>query len=243
MRYLTLAIVSLGLAAPASAQYANEVARRQALEEYRMGVERMDAGAYEQAAAAFLRSIKHDKNLPIAYYALGQAYMARQRYDDAVVAFVHAIDSLSAANLYEQDRQPDVTQTNTSDTQREMRESRNRTSGDGGRDAGGTFRSGPVVSGADRIRNTARQDGRSFEAEICLALGSALFRSGKLPEAEGEWRRAVELRSDFGEVWNNLAALYAQTGFKKPAEESVEAAEKAGYKVAPELKKQISEMK
>jgi tetratricopeptide (TPR) repeat protein len=82
----------------------------------------MEAGAYEQAAAAFLRSISRDKNLPIAYYGLGQAYMARERYDDAVVAFVHAIDSLPPANLSLREHNPAVWQHTTSETQRERRE-------------------------------------------------------------------------------------------------------------------------
>jgi Tfp pilus assembly protein PilF len=58
----------------ASAQYANDVDRRLAIEQYHLGLDKMKAGAFEQAAAAFLRAIRHDRNQPLAYYALGQAY-------------------------------------------------------------------------------------------------------------------------------------------------------------------------
>jgi tetratricopeptide (TPR) repeat protein len=209
--------------------------RREALAEYRLGVQRLEAGAYDQAAAAFLRAIIHNRNLPIAYYGLGQAYAARQRYDDAIVAYVYAIDSLSAANLYEEDRQPSLQQHRSDLTIREVRAAAAPL-------VAGTDPQSGIASAADRVTRAARLQGRSFEADIALALGNALFHAGRLSEAEGEWRRAVELRPDLGEAWNNLAALYLQTGFKAPAEEAVSAAERAGYRVSPELQEDILRM-
>jgi tetratricopeptide (TPR) repeat protein len=104
-------------------------------------------------------------------------------------------------------------------------------------------RTASIVSLSDRMRNTALQDGRSFEADFAQAIGTAFFRLGKLAEAESEWRYAVSLRPELGEAWNNLAALYAQTGHKAPALEAVRAAKKAGYAVDPGLEKSITAMK
>src|SRR5207244_13215325 len=79
-------------------------------------------------------------------------------------------------------------------------------------------------------------------AEISLALGSAYFRAGDLPSAEREWKAAVNVNGRLGEAHNNLAALYAMTGRKQQAEESVKQAEKSGYQVNPRLKSDIRAM-
>jgi len=79
-------------------------------------------------------------------------------------------------------------------------------------------------------------------AELSLALGSAYFRNGDLVSAEREWKAAVAVNSKLGEAHNNLAALYAITGRKQEAQESVKQAEKAGYQVNPRLKSDIQAM-
>ena len=48
---------------------------------------------------------------------------------------------------------------------------------------------------------------------------------------------AVEPKS--GATLNNLAVLYLQTGRYKEADDAVKAAEKAGFKVHPQLKQDI----
>jgi len=79
-------------------------------------------------------------------------------------------------------------------------------------------------------------------AEVSLALGSAYFRSGDLPSAEREWKAAVNVNSRLGEAHNNLAALYAMTGRKGDAQESVKQAEKSGFQVNPQLKSDIQKL-
>lgn len=232
------ALLLLIVAAPASAQYANDVDRRLAIEEYHFGLQKMDAGAYEQAAAAFLRAIRHDRNLPIAYYALGQAHAARQRWDYAIEAYAGGIEALHSLDLY------NVLQRGNNDNRidvalREQAMLNNRSADP----LGMSVRSGSIVSLSDRLRDTAHQQGRSFEAEFSLAAGNAFFHAGRFAEAENEWRYAVSLRPELGEAWNNLAALYVQHALKGPAEESLNAAKKAGFKVDPNLEKQIREMK
>jgi len=78
---------------------------------------------------------------------------------------------------------------------------------------------------------------------VSLALGSAYFRSGRLAEAEKEYKVAIEADSKMGEAHNNLAALYLQTGRLDDAEKAVKAAEKAGFKVNPMLKADIAAAK
>jgi tetratricopeptide (TPR) repeat protein len=234
---ILLLVLVLIAAAPASAQYANDVNRRVAVEEYHLGLEKMKAGAFDQAAAAFIRAIRHDKNQPLAYYALGQAHAARERWDLAIEAYAAGIEALRTAGLYVKEQTGNVD--NREDVvSRESRALNTRTP-----DASGTsMRSASIVSLEDRVERTALQQGRSFEAEFSLAAGTALYRAGRLAEAENEWRYAVSLNPESGDTWNNLAALYAETGHKAPALEALRAAHKAGYKVDPALEKKINAM-
>jgi Flp pilus assembly protein TadD len=92
-----------------------------------------------------------------------------------------------------------------------------------------------------RLERT-KQTAFETPAEVSLALGSAYFRSGDLPSAEREWKAAITVNSRLGEAHNNLAALYAMTGRKQQAQESVKQAERSGYQVNPRLKSDIQAM-
>jgi Flp pilus assembly protein TadD len=89
-----------------------------------------------------------------------------------------------------------------------------------------------------------RNFGETFPipAELSLALGSAYYRSGHPAEAEREWRAATDVNSKLGEAHNNLAALYATSDRKQEAEQAVRAAERAGFRVNPQLKADIRNM-
>ena len=76
-----------------------------------------------------------------------------------------------------------------------------------------------------------------------MAIGSAYFRLNDLPNAEREYRAAVEVNPAFGEAHNNLAVVYMVTGRLTEAENAVKAAEKAGFKVNPKLKEDIAAAK
>jgi tetratricopeptide (TPR) repeat protein len=238
MVILVLVLLFAAGVSSVSAQYANDLDRRLAVEQYHLGLDKMKAGAFDQAAAAFIRAIHHDKNQPLAYYALGQAYAARQRWDDAIQAYAAGISALRAAGRYAPEQFGNV-DNRTDVAFREARAAGNRSADP----ANMLGRSASALTLADRIRNTALQQGRSFEADFSLAAGTAFFHAGKLSEAENEWRYAVSLHPELGEAWNNLAALYAQTGHKAPALEALRAAQKAGHPVDPALVKSINEMK
>jgi Flp pilus assembly protein TadD len=60
--------------------------------------------------------------------------------------------------------------------------------------------------------------------------------------AEREWKAAVAVNPRLGEAHNNLAALYAMSKRKQEAEDAVRAAERAGYRVHPQLKDDIRRM-
>ena len=79
----------------------------------------------------------------------------------------------------------------------------------------------------------------SVPAFVYVALGSAYFRTGQMADAEREYKAAIAADPKSGEALNNLAVVYLQTGRYKEADEAVKSAEKAGYKVHPQLKQDI----
>ena len=79
-------------------------------------------------------------------------------------------------------------------------------------------------------------------AFVLLAIGSAHFRNGDRDSAEEQWRAAVETDPKLGEAHNNLAVVYLQKGQKGDAQNAVKLAEKAGFKVNPQLKADIQKL-
>ena len=239
-RILTILTVVL-LATPALAQFASDRDRRDALHHYRAGQDLMAAEQFEKAAQEFTRSIRKDRLLTEAHYGLGQANMALRRYTSAIHAFTacreafHDLHALEEHHRFEVERQ-------RVDEIRELR------------DAVRRIRAGQVKvapSMADRLerridelqrRRTTMNARFQSPAEVSLALGSAYFRSGNLERAEQEWKDAAAANSRLGEAHNNLAALYAMTGRKKDAETAIHAAERAGFRVHPRLKDDVSRM-
>ena len=78
-------------------------------------------------------------------------------------------------------------------------------------------------------------------AFVPLSIGSAYMHLGRFPEAEREYRQALAIDDRFGEAHNNLAVIYMLTGLFDHAQEEVAAAEKAGYVVDPNFKRELKD--
>lgn len=239
---LLLALSVLLLTTPARAQFASDQNRREALQHYRAGQEFLSSEQFEKAAESFRKAIDRDPLLALAHYGLGQSYMALRRYASAIVAFRgcrEAYEELAALALSDSvmaDRQRE-------DEIRELRDSIRLFQSSTVKTAS-PDRTQYIVKLEARLRELERMrqrdiDPRKPPAEVSLALGSAYFRNGDLPEAEREWKAAVTANDRLGEAHNNLAALYAITGRKKEAENAVRSAERAGFRVHPQLKEDI----
>jgi tetratricopeptide (TPR) repeat protein len=240
---ITLAFV-VSAASAAGAQVADELSRRQALERFRAGQELLTAERYEQAAAEFTAAIQLDSMLALAHYGLGQANMGLKRYASAVQAFAGAKDAYARLGTL---RQSDMmaAQRLLDDEMRELRDSLQRVR------SGQIKNAGPAVEQQlekrleelETMRKGRGTDRFQAPAEVSLALGSAYFRNGQGQEAEQEWLAAAQANPRLGEAHNNLAALYAMSGRKKEAEDAVRAAERARFRVHPQLKADIAKLK
>jgi tetratricopeptide (TPR) repeat protein len=238
---LCLMLLSCGTA---FAQLVDDVSHNNALTHYRFGEDLMRAEQFANARDEFQLAIKLDPLLTIAHYELGQSYMALRQYQEAIRAYLgckNAYESLAALishNDFVADQRRD-------DEIRELKQSIDDIQS--GRIRIVTGRDVMVARLEHRISDLERtkQIGRlSFEApaELSLALGSAYFRSGNLPEAERRWKEAIDANAKLGEAHNNLAALYAMTGRKAEAQEAVKNAERSGFRVNPNLKADIQRL-
>jgi len=204
--------------------------------------ESMRTEAWAEAAKAFQQAIDVDREFEDAYYGLGLANMRMKKYVEAIQAYLKCRDLYQAmagkqfsnrqdAQRYRQDRMTEIDEV--------MRQ----------------LQSGPQsMTTQERIRQLQEQrrqiqeyaqrsqgltTGQSVPAFVYLALGSAYFRTQQFPDAEREYKAAIAVDPKSGEAFNNLAVVYLQTGRAKEAEDAVKSAEKAGFKVNPQLKADI----
>jgi tetratricopeptide (TPR) repeat protein len=236
-RRLPLAVLLIAaMTSPLAAQrLADAQSRREALQLYRVGQEFFTSEKFERAAEEFSKATAKDPLFTLAYYQAGQSYMNLKRYASAIQAFTKCIEStralygLAETNRFAVDKQRD-------DEVREMRETVRMLQQSGHPLL--AMRAEQHLLDLDKQRSSL-STGYHPPAEVLLSLGSAYFRNGDRDAAETEWKAAIEVNSKLGEAHNNLAVVYLQTGRVAEAEASIKAAEKAGFRVNPQLKDDI----
>ena len=77
---------------------------------------------------------------------------------------------------------------------------------------------------------------------VACATNRAYFRTDALPDAEREYRAAIEVDPRLGEAHSNLAVVYKTTGRFSEADSEIKAAEKAGFRVNPQLKEDVKKV-
>jgi tetratricopeptide (TPR) repeat protein len=226
----------------AEAAQADRSVRERAMQPYRQGLQHLRAESWEEAGTAFTAATAIDDAFELAYYGLGRALMPQRKYVQAAAAFTRSRDLFQAqagrhfsdqheAQRYRRDRLLEIDETirqyqtgaqtmRTQEAIRQLQEQR--------RSVQERFDRGMTVT----IEN-------SVPGYVSLALGSALFRMGRLDDAEREYKAAVTSDGRLGEAHSNLAVVYLEQGRIADAERSVAAAEKAGFRVNPQLKDDI----
>jgi tetratricopeptide (TPR) repeat protein len=209
---------------------------------YLKGWQFMRIEAWPDAAKSFQEAIDRDPEYEDAYYGLGLADMRMKKYREALAAYSKCRDIYQAqagkrftdrqeAQRYRQDRLTQIDEVIRSQ------------------------QTGPQsLASQERLRQLTEQRRQLQEyltrggnitieqavpAFVYVALGSAYFRTEQFPDAEREYKAAIAVDPKSGEALNNLAVVYFQTGRYKEADQAVKAAEKAGFKVHPQLKEDI----
>lgn len=234
---LTVVAVMSGTAAAQTS-----IERERARPYNRKGWEFMQTEAWADAAKSFQQAIETDREFEDAYYGLGSAQMRMRKYGESIAAYVKCRDLYRAqagkkftnsqeAQRYRQDRLVEIdeairmTQTGpqsltSQDRVRQLQDQRRQ-----------------IQDYISRGGNVSIDN--SVPASVYVALGSAYFRTEQFPDAEREFKAAIAADSKRGDAYSNLAVVYLQTGRYKEADEAVKSAEKAGYKVHPQLKQDI----
>lgn len=240
MRIVCLAL-ALPLAVPGlTAQTGSD--RKFAMASYQQGFAFMRAEALDDAARAFQSAIDRDSTFELAYYMLGRVRMLQKRFVEASAAFARSrtlyqvaagrqFTNAQEAQRYRRDQIIEIdevirqlqTAPQTMQVIDQLRQL--------------TERRRALQDNIERGNNMTVQS--SVPAFLSLSLGSAYFRMGNLAEAEKAYKETVAADPKSGEAHNNLAVVYLETGRLEDAERSVKAAEKAGFKVHPDLKDEI----
>jgi tetratricopeptide (TPR) repeat protein len=218
--------------------------RERARVQNQLGWEDMKSEAWERAARSFQNAIDIDPEFEIPHYGLGRANMALKKFDAAIAAYERC------RNLYR--AQAGRQFTNAQEAQRYRRDRITEID-----EQLRTVQSGPMTGArADMVRqlqNQRRDIQESIQrgnditieamvpAYVSLALGSAYFRSGRLSDAEREYKATIASDSRAGEAHSNLAVVYFETGRFSEASASLQNARKSGFKVNPELERAIKE--
>lgn len=221
---------------------ADRSVRERAMQPYRQGLQYLRTESWAEAGAAFQAAIDIDDAFELAYYGLGRALMPQRRFVEAAAAFTRSRDLFQAqagrhfssqheAQRFRSDRLLEIDETirqyqqgpqtmRTQEAIRQLQEQR--------RNVQERFDRGMTVTIAN-----------SVPGYVLLALGSAYFRMGRLDDAEREYKSAVAADGRLGEAHSNLAVVYLEQGRIDQAEQSVSAAEKAGFRVNPQLRADI----
>jgi tetratricopeptide (TPR) repeat protein len=243
-RFITFGVVgfSLAIAIYGYAQTSTQSARARARIPYGIGFEYMRSEQWEKAAEAFQQAVDIDNEFELAYYMLGRADMPLKRYIAASAAFLKCkqlylaqagkqFSNAQEAQRYRNDRLIEIDElirqtqsgpptARSSEQLRQLQEQRRQLQ--------------DLVSRGNNMTITT-----GVPAWVSLSLGSAYFRSGKLAEAEREYKEAIATDSRSGEAHNNLAVVFLETGRVAEADASIKAAKRAGFNVNPQLEQEI----
>jgi tetratricopeptide (TPR) repeat protein len=244
-RVFLAALTIASLACTVEAQL-KQALRDRAMPHYFAGLEHLKVEDWDKAVAAFRTAVDTDPEFEMAYYGLGRAHMGLKQYADATTALARCRDLYAAqsgrlftntqeAQRYRKDQMMELDEIirqyqtgpqtmRTAETLRQLNERR--------RQLQETINRGTNLA----IENTV-------PAYVSLSLGSAYFRSGRMADAEREYKATVDADPKSGEAHSNLAVVYMETGRIADAERAVKAAEKAGFNVHPGLKAEIQKRK
>lgn len=238
------ALLMVGVVVAAGAFAQTRTDRERARVQNQLGWDDMKSEAWERAARSFQNAIDIDSEFEIPHYGLGRANMALKKFEAAIAAYERC------RNLYR--AQASRVFTNQQEAQRYRRDRVVEID----EQVRQVQAMPPSVAAADMMRQLQNQRrdiqdsiqrGNDFTIEssvpayVSLALGSAYFRSGRLSDAEREYKATIASDRRSGEAHSNLAVVYFETARYSEAATEVQAAKKSGFKVNPELEKAIRE--
>ena len=198
---------------------------------YRIGQDAFRNEHLDVAEREFRAAAKLDPTLELAPYGLGQVDMALKQYRAAIIAYEKCRDVIRANAV--RVAGDELVYQRRIDEQIKALEDELRLYQGPGKNANTPAALANMRTIDMRIRamkdakNRVLGGSDATPAWISLALGSAYFRTDALPDAEREYRAAIEVDPRLGEAHSNLAVVYMTTGRFSEADSEIKAAEKA----------------
>jgi tetratricopeptide (TPR) repeat protein len=243
------AVMAMAFLAGAAGAAESSREQREAMKRYKAGQDAMAGERFEEALKEFEAATAIDPLLVLAHYGAGQAHMALKQYPEAVRAYTrteeafHQEEANAASDRAAADRRIDDYIKALEDEMRSLQRVAAGNNQQAMRAEQAAQLKEQQISSLKMRRQRDTSGPEPTPAWLSLALGSAYFRMGKLPEAEQNYSKAVTVNPNLGEAHSNLAVVYLLTGRLAEADAQVQTAEKAGFKVNPQLKKDIAARK
>jgi tetratricopeptide (TPR) repeat protein len=225
---LASATAAFWLAAGPASPHPADAGREMALGRFEAGRDALAAHRWADAESAFLDAIRLQPRLGLAHFGLGQALMGQGRYPEAADAF------LSCRNVFGMVPRADPAHAR----EMEIRDLRDTLAALAGRHALTADRFLEMQL-EKRLADIEKPGARSAPwppPGVTMALGTAYYQAGALPEAEQEFLAVLRADSSSGDAENNLAIVYTAMGRVDDAEAAIQRAEKAGVRVSPRLR-------
>lgn len=248
MAVLPLALLIAGGAVLDCSAPASDGRRAEAAALFQAGQQALLGSRWSEAEPPLLRAVELDPLHALAHYGLGQAYMGLGRFQDAVPAFGRAREAFRCAAS--PGRRADEEIRALRDAIRSFEQRRTRESGAQWKEVNrDTTTPGDSLKAIHELEqrladlDKRKQGGDPAPLGVTLALGTAYFQSGALPDAEREFRSVLAADPGSGDAHNNLAVVLMLTDRLAEAEREVRLAEQAGGQVNPRLKDEIRRRK
>ncbi len=231
------ALVAVGVPAATAGQGLTPTERGRAVARYRDGQDALRDGRLAIAERAFREAIARDPSLELGYCGLGQVFMATRRYTSAVTAYRACRDTFqaNAADAFADDLRRDQSLESRIDLLEQTRGEREMRSGE----APQSLALDDQIGQLERLRHRAPGPLPLTPAWISLGLGSAYLRTGRMEDAEREYRAALRSEPTLGEAHNNLAIVLMVAGRYEEAVRELDAAGSSGFRANPELRRQL----
>jgi tetratricopeptide (TPR) repeat protein len=237
------AAVSVSASQGALGQATADRDRVEALRHYRLGQDSMRSEHYDEAEREFQTASKLDPSLELAPYGLGQVYMATKRFRLAIVAYgkcrdvIHGNAVAAAGDELAYQRRINDSITALEDEMRLYSQPGKNGTSPAAINNQRTL--GMRIQALKDAKNRAIGSAEPTPAWLSLALGSAYFRTDAMADAEREYRAAIDVDPKLGEAHSNLAVVCMLSARYAEADTEVKAAEKAGFRVNPQLKEDL----
>jgi tetratricopeptide (TPR) repeat protein len=193
---------------------------------------------FAKAATEFRMATRLDPGYTMAYYSLGQANMALGRYDEAATAYESCRETIVARSKLNVEQRGESRQARA-DELLDIEAAILRWGGPEGPPNIQTMRLEERKRLLEQQQEKDAISAVGVPAELSVALGSAYFRLKRLEDAEREYRAAITAGDQTGAAHNNVAVIYMMTERYAEAQQSVQWAEDAGFRVDPRFKEDL----